>query len=106
MRRWSIDRIQEAHAEAGGFFFSGGWMRFFRSRLESAAIQGPGGIFFVTSEQMVYSSGEKAPRSFTVREWDPLRPWDIGTESEHPTLSSAMEHAKAAAMIEIQEDNR
>ena len=66
MEYWSMDRIIRENQEKGRFFFSPGAMRFFRSRVHYHVYQGPGGIYFVTSEQ-----GPHAPRLFTVRRFWP-----------------------------------
>ncbi len=52
--------------EAPGYFFKPESMRFFRSRILETVYQGPGGVYFVTSEQ---NTG--FPRAYTVRRYDP-----------------------------------
>lgn len=52
--------------EAIGFFFKKESMRFFKSRILETVYQGPGGVYFVTSEQ---NTG--FPRGFTVRCYNP-----------------------------------
>ena len=54
----------------GRHFFDASSMRFFRSRLPQFAYSGPGGIYFVTSEQFVSGSYRK-PRRYTVRKLTP-----------------------------------
>lgn len=65
-RTWTMPEIRRANADAGLYFFSPGAMRFFRSRVHDRVYQGPGGVFFVTSEQ-----GPDDVRRYTVREFDP-----------------------------------
>lgn len=56
--------IKTANRELGHHFFDADTMRFFRSRVESDVI---GGRYFITSEQYESSTGERAPRRYTVR---------------------------------------
>jgi hypothetical protein len=51
----------------GRHWFDRSSMRFFLSRLPKAGYEGPGGVFFVSSEQFVGSQGA-SPRRFTVRQ--------------------------------------
>jgi hypothetical protein len=66
---WTMSDIQKANADAGRSFFSPDTMRWFRSRVSDEVYQGPGGVFFVTSEQdkglSIY------PRLYTVRQFLP-----------------------------------
>ena len=48
-------------------YFDRATMRFFRSRVESKAYNGPGGCYFITSEQFVGSNGIADPRKYSVR---------------------------------------
>jgi hypothetical protein len=74
---WDIDDIRMADRAAGRFFFEPGTMRVFRSRIGRRVYQGPGGIFFITSEQFIGSTGA-TPRKYTVRRFVP-KPVDIRT---------------------------
>ena len=68
----TIAEIKEANREAGFFFFQPATMRFFDSRVGRAVYEGPGGIFFLTSEQFhSHVDGTSGPRRWTVREFDP-----------------------------------
>ena len=62
----SMADVQNANARAGLHWFEPDTMRFFRSRVGSTIYEGPGGVFFVSSEQFVGSQGA-APRAYTVR---------------------------------------
>ena len=62
---WSI------RSEAKGYFFSPAAMRFFRSRIGETVYEGPGGVYFITSEQFEGSDGVKAERRYTVRRFIP-----------------------------------
>jgi hypothetical protein len=71
---WDIDAIREADHRAGRYFFSPDTMRFFNSRILPTIYQGPGGVYFITSEKFTGSSGVSAPRKYTVRQFisDPV----------------------------------
>lgn len=60
----TIQSIRNANAAAGGKWFSPENRRFFRSRICSRVHQGPGGVFFVSSEQL----DDNSPRLYTVRQ--------------------------------------
>ena len=60
-------QVKQANEQAGYYFFSPGANRFFSSRAGQLLYKGPGGMFFVTSEQFDHDS----PRNFTVREFNP-----------------------------------
>lgn len=68
---WTIDEIKHANSEAGRHFFEADTMRFFRSRVCPKVHNGPGGVYFVTSEQFVSMSGHAERRTFSVRRFDP-----------------------------------
>jgi hypothetical protein len=67
---WNITAIKHANKTAGKHYFEPGTMQFFDSRVLSYVYQGPGGVYFVTSEQFHGSTGSK-PRAFTVRRFNP-----------------------------------
>lgn len=61
-----IEQIKRANEQAGQFFFQPKTLRFFSSRILSDVFEGPGGVFFVTSEKRGGHLGD-GPRRFTVR---------------------------------------
>ena len=67
----TITEIKQKNAAAGQHFFDPEALRFFRSKVLSQVYEGPGGIFFVTSEQFVGSDGIPAKRAYTVRRFNP-----------------------------------
>jgi hypothetical protein len=71
---WDIDAIREADFRAGRYFFSADTMKFFSGRILPTVYQGPGGIYFLTSEKFTGSNGVSAPRKYTVRQFisDPV----------------------------------
>ena len=93
-RRWTITMIRAANALAGAHFFERATMRFFRSQVLRTVYQGPGGIFFVTSEEPPYGG-----RRYTVRRFDPTDPSDIETFGDFCELgrAAAITLAKLAA---------
>lgn len=58
--------IKRHNRQAGKFYFSEDTMRFFGSRTSEDVFEGPGGVFFITSEK----NGSE-PRRYTVRKYDP-----------------------------------
>jgi hypothetical protein len=70
-RGWTFEQIKEANKRAGKHFFERGAMRFFRSRLVDTPKAGPGGVYFVTSEEFVDSSGRSHGRFYSVTRFNP-----------------------------------
>jgi hypothetical protein len=68
-------------------------MRFFRSRVGSTVYSGPGGHYFVSSEQYDGMSG-RHPRRYTVREWHPETA-DISTVGPFNELSRSQAITRA-----------
>ena len=89
-----FDTVEDIKRYHRGHWFSSGAMRFFRSRVGENVYQGPGGIFFVSSEQF----DDSTPRRYTVRRYDPTAD-NIGTIGEFNKLSraSAIREAKRLA---------
>ena len=71
MLTWTIAAIREADHRAGRYFFSPDTMRFFNSRVLPAVYEGPGGVYFLTSEKFRGSDGVSAPRKYTIRRFTP-----------------------------------
>ena len=68
MTTYTINRIQEEVSASGSRWFDRDSMRFFKTRIEDQVYQGPGGIYFVTSEK-----GPTEVRRFSVRQYVPER---------------------------------
>jgi hypothetical protein len=98
---WTIDKIVQANEDAGHYFFSEDTMRFFRSRVLDEVYEGPGGVFFVTSEQFEDSAGHLWPRKYKVRQFNPENGhvWSVPTLCEMDELD-AVELARKCAEIE------
>lgn len=90
--------IKAANAAKDGHWFEPATLRFFRSRVGDTVYQGPGGVYFVSSEQFVDSRGNADERRFTVRQFDP-ESGDINTVGEFNKLtrSAAITEAKRLA---------
>jgi hypothetical protein len=70
-KHWTMDLIRTTNTAHGWHFFEAGALRFFRSRIHDTVYQGPGGIYFVTSEQFEDHLGNRAARGFSVRRFHP-----------------------------------
>lgn len=88
---WDIGMIERANENAGRHWFSPSTKRFFRSRVLDDVYQGPGGIFFVSSEK-----GPLGKRKFTVREF---KPQTAGIDTFGPFNEMSRERAKRLARI-------
>ena len=99
----NISDIKRANREAGRFWFSPATLRFFESRILPSVYEGPGGIYFITSEQ-----GPHGPRAYTVRRFFPGRA-TIGTVGpfNESTLAECRKLARASAKgVEVAADTR
>ena len=93
---YSIEQIKHANKERGQHFFSRGTLRFFHSRIGSKVHRGPGGIYFVTSEQF----DERSPRLYTVRRFEPVSA-EVDTVGEFQQYACARHaHSEAARLAE------
>lgn len=63
---WTVNAIKDANRAAGGHWFDPDTMRFFGTRVLAEVYQGPGGIYFVTSDKQYNGT-----RGYTVRRFDP-----------------------------------
>ncbi len=70
MGRWTMAQIRACNRTKGGHWFDRGTMRFFNSRVGDSVYQGPGGVYFVSSEQFEGST-YTAPRRFSIRQFNP-----------------------------------
>ena len=93
---WNITEVRHIEAQAKGSFFSAGAKRFFRSRILPTVYQGPGGMFFLTSEQF----DDNSPRLYTVRqyflEWERREVKTVG-DFNTMTKAQAIREAKRLA---------
>ncbi len=71
METFTMYDIELRNRQKGFHWFDPSSKRFFRSRYGQAVYHGPGGIYFVSSEQFVSSTGKTSERAFTVRSFNP-----------------------------------
>jgi hypothetical protein len=94
-KHWDIFDIELKNKQAGFHFFDTDAKRFFASRIGNTVYQGPGGIYFVTSEQFRdFGRGHVGPRLYTVRVFDPAT-GNVETHGEFNKLSRAQAIAAA-----------
>jgi hypothetical protein len=97
-RHWTIDDIRHANAAAGLYFFEPGALRFFRSLILPTVHQGPGGVFFITSERNDNASCYRPRRRYTVRRFNPAAA-SVRTEGAFQYFATAAAaHATAARL--------
>ena len=92
--------VKLANAQSGGHWFEPGTLRFFRSRLPQVAYQGPGGTYFVSSEQFRGSNGARAPRAYTVRRFHP-ETGDVDTVGEFQAYKHRSTADRAARKLAL-----
>jgi len=78
---WTVNRIKDAVRAAGSHWFDPDTMKFFGTRVLSEVYQGPGGIYFVTSDHTF-----DRQRRYTVRSFNPESA-DIGTVGELASMT-------------------
>lgn len=61
---YTIDRIKSEMDAKGSFWWTPDTMRFFGTRVLGEAVEGPGGVYFVTSEKP-----PSGTRQYTVRQY-------------------------------------
>ena len=90
---WTIDEMARKNAAAGGYWFTPGTTAFFKTQYHVVA-QGPGGVFFVTSEQP-----PRGPRRWSLRQWDPqtCTVSTVGEFMRYRTLGAAEDAAEEAS---------
>lgn len=96
----TIEQIKNAVREEGSYFFEEKTMRFFSSRALSDVHEGPGGVYFVTSERDRHRPGEA--RRFTVRRFNAGGGRSgvvatIGDFQAHPSAAKALREAARLA---------
>lgn len=93
-RRWTMQEIKACNKARGHHWFEPGTMRFFASRVGNDVYQGPGGIYFISSERFMDD-----PRRYSVRRFNP-KDCSVDTEFEFqqfPSRGSAVRAAKRLA---------
>lgn len=94
----NISELKDMVKATGSHWFDRSTMKFFRTRILPTIYSGPGGVFFVSSEQRE----DHTPRRFTVRRFDP-KDGDISTFGEFNKLTrgAAMKEARRAAAANL-----
>lgn len=96
---WTIQEIERWNDWSGHYFFTPDTKRFFRSRILDEVFQGPGGVYFVTSERF----GPEAPRRYSVRQFHPSTgEVDTARDDQGEQLRGAFKtaaYAKRAARV-------
>jgi hypothetical protein len=92
---YTMSMIRQANKDAGQFWFSPSTLRFFDSVAGRDVHQGPGGVFFVSSEQF----DARSPRLYSVREFDPetAKISTLGEFQQYKTEAEAQAAAAEAA---------
>lgn len=99
---YTINQIQSEMNAAGSHWFDRDTLRSFRCRVGEQVYQGPGGIYFVTSEKGGYDG---ARRAYTVRQYLPGRK-KIETVGEFNTLTRSAAHRIAAKLAAASRDDQ
>lgn len=92
-KKWRMSDIRQANKASGHHFFDRPTLQFFNSRVERGPYQGPGGIFFVTSEKYdrrVYNVRKFYPESGRVKTANGKLDW-------YTSLDDARDAAKELA---------
>lgn len=92
MSSYTINRIQSEMTASGSHWWDKDTMRFFGTRVSAQVYQGPGGVYFVTSEKPPHGK-----RSYSVRQYHP-RTKDVDTVGEFCELSRATAHRQASKL--------
>lgn len=87
---WTIDDLMRRHAEAGGTFFTPASLRFFGTNVFPKIYQGPGGVYFITRDKMLFEPG----KAYYVHGFDP----ETGNISQHPDWHCKKVRAVVSAM--------
>ena len=89
----SISEVRRQNKAIGHHFFDKESVRFFNSRIETKGnlIKNK---YFITSEQFVSSTGEKAPRKYTIRENNNGKIDTVGKFNEITSLTEAKKIAR------------
>lgn len=87
--KYSINKIEDEMSSNGSHWWDRDSMRFFRTRVGEQVYQGPGGIYFVTSER-----NHIDPRKYSVRQYHPASK-DIDTVGDFCSMSRSTAHAMA-----------
>jgi len=94
MKNWTINAIKEAMRAEGSHWFDPDSMQFFGSQIDSQVYQGPGGVYFVSSEKPPHDRRKWSVRQFVPEGADIHT---LGTFCGYGSLADAREAAREAA---------
>jgi hypothetical protein len=94
MKSYTINTIQQEMNDSGSHWWDRDTMRSFRCRVGDQVYQGPGGIYFVTSEKGPYDG---AKRRYTVRQYMPGRK-SVETVGEFCAMTRDQAHRMAGKL--------
>lgn len=90
--RYTISKIESEMSAAGSHWWDRDSQRFFKCRVGEQVYQGPGGIYFVTSERC-----NDSPRQYSVRQYMPARK-NIETIGDFNSMTRSVAHRTAKEM--------
>jgi hypothetical protein len=94
---WTVNTIKDANRVVGGHWFDPDTMRCFGTRVLATVYQGPGGIYFVTSDHDYARN-----RCYSVRRFDPAT-GDVSTVGDAASLTKgravALAHQTARGTV-------
>jgi len=93
--KYDINAIEQEMTASGSHWWDRSTLQFFRCRVGEQVYQGPGGIYFVTSE-----TNGTDPRRYTVRQYHPSTK-SVDTVGEFCSMTRARAHSRAKALAEI-----
>jgi hypothetical protein len=91
---YSTDDIKRHAEHKGSHWFSPGAVYFFKSRICGEAYEGPGGIYFVSSERF----DGRCQRRYTIRQYNP-QTGAVSTYGEFQGFTNARAAKKEAAWL-------
>lgn len=97
---WTIEAIEAANKAAGLHFFDRDTLKFWGSKVSSTVHEGPGGVYFVTSETAPFNGVRRS----TVRKFVPImgRVLTVGGLGDYGDNAAA--HAEAARLARTAPD--
>jgi hypothetical protein len=97
-KHYTMSEIKACNRARNKHFFDASTMRFFRSRVGDEVFNGPGGVYFVTSEQFVLGS-RRDPRRYSVQRFNPRTCGIdlVGEFQQYANMAAAKRAARKAA---------
>lgn len=95
---YTTDDIEREMNRTASHWWDADTMQFFRTRVGAQVYQGPGGVYFVTSEKPPHG-----PRMFSVRQYDPKRK-KIDTTGDFCSMTRGVAHRWANSLAQTAVD--